>query len=147
MAPRQIYINIPVANLSAAIDFYLALGFTQNKMFSDTNSACVVLSDVIHVMLHEPTRFTTWVPEGKTTADAKKHTEVLLCVSAESREEVDDWVTKAQKAGGVADPTKLQENPGMHCRSFEDLDGHVWEVAYMDMSQWRKEQKGDEEAK
>jgi predicted lactoylglutathione lyase len=135
MAPRLIFINISVTNLQPSLAFYTALGFTQNKTFSDASTACVVLSDVIHVMLHEPTRFKTWVPEGKAIVDATKHTEVLLCVSAESKEEVDSWVEKAVAAGGKGDPTVLPKEGGMYGRTFEDLDGHVWEVGYMDFSQ------------
>jgi hypothetical protein len=143
MAPRLIFINIEATNLQAAVDFYIPLGFTQNKTYSDASTACVVLSDVIHVMLHEPSRFATWVPTGKQAADATKHTEVLLCVSAESKEEVDQWVEKAVKAGGKGDPTKLPEEGGMYGRSFEDLDGHVWEVGFMNMSQAGENSSGE----
>jgi uncharacterized protein len=139
MAPREIYINLSVASLAPAADFYKSIGFTPNPDFSDASTACVVLSDTIRVMLHVPDRFATWVPASKTAIDAKKHTEVLLCFSADSKDEVDDWVEKAGKAGGKKDPTKIQSEGPMYGRSFEDVDGHIWEVVYMDVSQCIRE--------
>jgi predicted lactoylglutathione lyase len=139
MAPRLMFINLPVASLDAAVKFYTDIGFTPNPTFSDSNSACVVLSETISVMLHVPDRFATWVPAGRTAANAKTHTEVLLCFSAESKEEVDEWVAKAEKAGGKKDPNKMEGGDAMYGRSFEDLDGHVWEVGYMDLSKFAEQ--------
>lgn len=132
----MIFINISVANLDDSVKFYTSIGFTKNPAFSDADTACMVLTDVIHVMLHVPTRFRTWVPAAKEIADTAKHTEVLNFLSAESKAEVDTMLENAVKAGGKADPTKVGgEESGMYGRSFEDLDGHIWEVGYMDMSQ------------
>jgi predicted lactoylglutathione lyase len=139
MASKLIFLNIPVSDLESAKKFYLALGFTQNTMFSDASTICIVVSEHIHVMLHEHDRFSTWVPKSKSIADAHTSTEVLICISADSKDEVDTYIKKAAEAGGKADVTKLPEEGGMYGRSFEDLDGHVWEIGYMDMSQMPKE--------
>jgi predicted lactoylglutathione lyase len=87
----------------------------------------------IHVMLVTPDKFRSFTPPHKSVADAQTTTEVMLCLSAESKEEVDNWIETAVKAGGKADPNALPQMEGMHGRSFEDLDGHVWEMVWVDM--------------
>lgn len=133
MAPKspQIFVNLPVAALEPSIDFYTAIGFTPNPKFSDPTTMMMVLSSAIHVMLIMPTRFTDFMPAGRTISDAKNTTEVLLCLSADSKEGVDDMVAKAVRAGGKGDVAAKQDMDGMYGRSFEDLDGHVWEVMWM----------------
>ncbi len=129
---RLIFINLPVADLARATAFYQAIGAVRNEQFCDGTASCMVLSDTIHVMLltHDKYRqFTT-----KTIADAKTTSQVLLCISADSRAEVDDVVSKAGSAGGAIDPSPVDEYDFMYGRSFEDPDGHLWGVNWMDMA-------------
>lgn len=129
---RLIFINLPVADLARATAFYQAIGAVRNEQFCDGTASCMVLSDTIHVMLltHDKYRqFTT-----KTIADAKTTSQVLLCISADSRAEVDDVVCKAGSAGGAIDPSPVDEYDFMYGRSFEDPDGHLWGVNWMDMA-------------
>jgi predicted lactoylglutathione lyase len=129
--PQMIFINLPVTDLPRATSFYESIGAKKNEMFCDGTASCMVLSDSIFVMLltHEKfSQFTT-----KAIADAKTSCEVMLCLSADSRDAVDALVTKATKAGGVGDPGPKQEHGFMYGRSFEDPDGHIWEVVWMDM--------------
>ena len=130
--PKMVFINLPVADLARATAFYQAIGAVRNEQFCDGTASCMVLSDTIHVMLltHDKYRqFTT-----KTIADAKTTSQVLLCISADSRAEVDDVVSKAGSAGGAIDPSPVDEYDFMYGRSFEDPDGHLWGVNWMDMA-------------
>ena len=127
---KLIFINLPVSDVARATAFYQAIGAVKNGQFCDDTASCMVLSDTIHVMLmtHDKYRqFTT-----KKIADAKTTSQVLLCISADSRAEVDDVVGKAGSAGGVIDPSPVDEYDFMYGRSFEDLDGHLWGVNWMD---------------
>ena len=127
---KMIFVNLPVAELAASRRFYEAVGFTNNPQFTDDTAAGMVLSDVIHVMLmtHDKYRqFTT-----KAIADARTTSEVLICISADSRADVDGMVGKAKAVGTVIDPTPTQDFGFMYGRSFEDPDGHIWEVMWMD---------------
>lgn len=128
---KQIFVNIPVKDLKVAIKFYTHLGFTFNQQFTNQDATCIVVSDDIMVMLLREEFFQKFTP--KPIADAKKTTEVLICISAESREEVDQYVRLAVEAGGkVLMP--VQDHGFMYGHGFEDLDGHMWEISYMDMS-------------
>ena len=128
---RMIFINLPVTDLVRSTNFYEAIGAEKNPAFSNEQASMMVLSDTIHVMLltHDFYRgFTT-----KEIADARHTSEVLLCLSEVSREGVDEFVGKAGRAGGKADPSpKQQMGDFMYGRSFEDPDGHHWEVMWMD---------------
>jgi predicted lactoylglutathione lyase len=128
---KLIFLNLPVADLAAAKSFYEAIGATNNAMFTDETAACMVLSDVIHVMLLTHDKFAQFTP--KRIADAKETSEVLICISADSREAVDDIADKALAAGG-REPREKQDHGFMYGRSFEDLDGHIWEPMWMDMA-------------
>ncbi|RZK92291.1 MAG: glyoxalase/bleomycin resistance/extradiol dioxygenase family protein [Pedobacter sp.] len=128
---RKIYVNVPVKDLNRAITFYTHLGFTFNAQFTDENATCMVISEDIMVMLLREEFFKTFTP--KPIANAKESTEVLICISAESREEVDQFVRLAIEAGGKALMPK-QDHGWMYGHGFEDLDGHMWEIGYMDMS-------------
>ena len=130
--PKMIFVNLPVADLSRSIAFYKAIGADQNLQFSDDTAACMVLSDTIHVMLLTHDKFRQFTP--KRIADAHQTSEVLLCISAESRDDVDRTVEKAGPAGGVVDPSPRQDYGFMYGRSFEDPDGHIWEVMWMDVA-------------
>ena len=127
---RLIFVNLPVADLDRSIAFYEAIGATRNPMFSDETAACMVLSDVIHVMILTHDKFRQFTP--RPVADAKAGTQVLLCISADSREAVDEITDKALAAGG-REPREKQDYGFMYGRSFEDLDGHIWEPMWMDM--------------
>jgi uncharacterized protein len=127
---QMIFVNLPVAELAASKRFYEAIGFTNNPQFTDDTAACMVWSDTIHVMLltHDKYRqFTT-----KAIADARTTSEVMICISADSRADVDGMVGKAKSVGTVIDPTPTQDFGFMYGRSFEDPDGHIWEVMWMD---------------
>lgn len=130
---QMIFINLPVVDVQKSKAFYEAVGFTNNKMFSDDKCACMVLSDTINVMIMNHDRWKDFT--SKTIPDAKKSAQVLLAISRTSKEECESIVAKAIQAGGKADPTPKQDLGFMYGRSFEDLDGHIWETAYMDMSQ------------
>jgi predicted lactoylglutathione lyase len=127
---KMIFVNLPVADLAAAKAFYEAIGAVNNPQFTDETAACMVFTDVIHVMLLTHEKFAQFTP--KKIADAHATSEVLICISAESREGVDEITEKALAAGG-REPRERQDYGFMYGRSFEDLDGHIWEPMFMDM--------------
>lgn len=130
---KQLFVNLPVSDLQKAKAFYEAIGAVNNPQFSDQASACMVLSDTIFVMLltHEKwTQFTT-----KPIADARHASEVMLALSADDRQAVDTVVDAVGTNGGKADVNPRQDLGFMYSRSFEDTDGHIWEIVFMDMSQ------------
>ncbi|GHE81433.1 glyoxalase [Amycolatopsis deserti] len=129
MTKQMIFVNLPVADLDRAKKFWAGLGYEFNPRFTDENAACLVFSDTIFAMLLRNEFFSTFT--DKEITDSAKSTEVLLALSAESREAVDALVDKAVASGGreVRDPTDLGQ---MYQRVFEDLDGHTWEIAWMD---------------
>ncbi|HYN45605.1 MAG TPA: VOC family protein [Allosphingosinicella sp.] len=128
---RLIFVNLPVADLTAARAFYEAIGAVNNPQFTDETAACMVFSEIIHVMLLTHDKFAQFTP--KKIADAHATTEVLICISADSREAVDDITEKALAAGGK-EPREAQDYGFMYSRSFEDPDGHIWEPMWMDMA-------------
>ena len=130
--PQMIFINLPVTDLDKSKAFYEAVGATNNPAFTDDTAACMVFSDVIHTMLLTHEKWATFT--SKAIPDAHTHAQVLLCVSADSRADVDAQVEKATAAGGKADPTPTQDYGFMYGRSFEDPDGHIWEVMWMDVA-------------
>jgi predicted lactoylglutathione lyase len=126
---RMIFVNLPVQDLDASVDFFTKLGFTFNQQFTDENATCMVVSEQACVMLLVRPFFGSFTT--KDVADASSTTEVVLAVSADSREEVDTLVDQALALGGS--PTKDPQDEGyMYGRSFYDLDGHAWEVMWMD---------------
>lgn len=131
MSNKQIFVNIPIKNMERSKAFFASLGYSFNPQFTNDQGACMVVSDSIYVMLLVEPFFQTFTK--KAIVDAHKSTEVLLCLSCESRAEVDDMVRKALAAGGKA-PNPSQDHGFMYSHGFEDLDGHVWELAYMDPS-------------
>ncbi|HEX6927816.1 MAG TPA: VOC family protein [Gammaproteobacteria bacterium] len=128
---KKIFVNLPVKHLDTSVDFFTQLGFTFNPQFTDENGTCMVISDDIFVMLLTEAFFSTFTPNP--VSDARKNTEVLVCLSMDSREEVDEMVRKAVAAGGntYKDP---QDHGFMYGHGFQDPDGHIWELAFMDMS-------------
>lgn len=128
---RMIFVNLPVADLAKAVAFYESIGARKNPQFSDDTAACMVLSDTIFVMALTHDKYRQFT--SKPIADASKSSEVLLALSADSREAVDQMVANAVKGGGRADPGPQQDYGFMYGRSFEDPDHHHWEVMWMDM--------------
>ncbi|MBZ6077193.1 VOC family protein [Microvirga puerhi] len=135
---KLIFLNLPVSDLARATAFYEAIGVTKNEQFCDGTASCMVLSETIHVMLLTHDKFRQFTP--KAIADAKRTSEVLICVSAESRDAVDATIAKAESAGGLIDPSPKQDYGFMYGRSFEDLDGHIWEVMWMDVAAFQNAQ-------
>lgn len=126
---KQIFVNLPVKDLARSRAFFARLGFTFNEQFSNDDGACLILGENIFAMLLAERFFQTFT--GKPVADASETTEVLTCLSCESRAEVDALVAKAIDAGGRA-PNPKRDHGFMYGHGFEDLDGHVWELAWMD---------------
>jgi predicted lactoylglutathione lyase len=125
----MIFVNLPVTDLQRSVDFWKGLGFDFNEQFTDDNAACLVVSDLACVMLLRDGYFSTFTP--KEVADAARHTEAIMAISAESREDVDGLADKALAIGGSAS-NPPQDEGYMYGRSFQDPDGHLWEVVYMD---------------
>ena len=128
---KLIFVNLPVSDLERANAFYQAIGAVKNEQFSDHTASCMVFSDTIHAMLLTHDKYRQFTP--KKIADARTTSEVLICLSADSRAAVDDMIGRAKAAGGVLDPTPQQDHGFMYGRSFEDPDGHIWEVMWMDV--------------
>ena len=128
---KMIFVNLPVADLPRSIAFYEAIGAVKNPQFSDDTAACMVLSDVIHVMLLTHEKYRQFTP--KPIADAHAVSAVLLCISAESRDAVDALVEAARAAGGRPDVGPTEDFGFMYGRNFEDPDGHSWGPMWMDL--------------
>ena len=128
---QQIFVNLSVKDLPKSKTFFEKLGYSFNPQFTNDDAACMVVSDTIYVMLLTEPFFKNFT--SKDLVDAKKATEVLVCLSAESRTAVDDIVRKAVAAGGRI-YNEPQDHGFMYGHGFEDLDGHQWEFAYMEPS-------------
>lgn len=126
---RMLFVNIPIANAAASRKFFDHLGFSFNDQFCDENTLCMAINDQSWVMMLEEDKFRGFIADD--IADTSKNREVLLCFSADSREDVDELTDAALAVGGV-DWMPAQELGFMYGRSFRDLDGHVWEVSWMD---------------
>lgn len=127
---RMIFVNLPVRDLAKSRAFLEALGAANEPKFTDETAACMTLSESIHVMLLTHEKFSQFTP--RPVADATAGSEVLLCLSAESRESVDTAVERAVASGGTADPSPKQDYGVMYGRSVSDPDGHIWEIMWMD---------------
>jgi len=125
----KIFVNLPVKDLKKSMEFFTRLGFSFNPQFTDENAACLVFSESIYAMLLTEKFFKTFVT--KEIADTNKTTEVINALFLDSRKAVDELVDKAMQAGAkkYRDPDEMDF---MYSRSFSDLDGHLWEVGYMD---------------
>ncbi len=130
--PRSVFINLPVKDIKLATAFYEAIGCNRNDQFSDENSSSMVWSETITFQLLQHEYYRTFT--SKPIADAHASSSMLIALSRESRQEVDQMVEAAGKAGGQVDVREPQDLGFMYLRSFADLDGHVFEPAYMDMS-------------
>ena len=131
--PRNLYVNLPVKDLERTVDFFTALGFAFNPMFTDENATCMIVNDGTSVMLLVESYFATFTK--KPLADAHAVTETLLAISVDSRAEVDEFVARALAAGAneYAEP---KDYGFMYQRGIADLDGHQWEFFFMDESQF-----------
>ena len=129
MYQQMIFVNLPVSDVDTSKKFFTELGYTINPQFSTDVCACVVISDTIIAMMLSKQRYADFTK--KQIADATKTSEVLLCLSAESREKVDELVDGAIAAGGSA-TGDTQDQGFMYGRAFDDPDGHTWEVMWMD---------------
>lgn len=125
----QIFVNLPVGDLPASVAFFTQLGFGFNQQFTDDTAACMVVSDSIYVMLLTHEKFKMFTPNP--VSDAREATEVLICLSQPNRAAVDDVVRKAIAAGGNT-YNQPQDYGFMYGHGFQDLDGHIWELMYMD---------------
>ncbi|MEJ7611081.1 MAG: VOC family protein [Ferruginibacter sp.] len=125
---EQIFVNIPVKNLAASVDFFTKLGYTFNPQFTDENATCMIIGENIFVMLLVEKFFKTFTK--KEICDTTVSTESIICLSVESREKVDEMISNAIAAGGTA-PNAKQEQGFMYTHGFTDLDGHMWEYLWM----------------
>jgi uncharacterized protein len=128
---KMIFVSLPVSDLKRATAFYQAIGAVKNAQFSDDTASCMVFSDTIHAMLMTHDKYRQFT--SKKIVDAETSSQMLLCISADSRAEVDGLVGKAGAAGGVIDPSPQDDFDFMYGRSFEDPDGHMWGVNWMDL--------------
>ena len=127
---KMIFVNLPVSDLPVSRRFLEALDAVNEPKFTDDTAACMQLSDSIFVMLLTRDKFATFTP--RPISDANAATEVLLCLSADSRESVDSTIERGVSAGGTADPAPKQDYGVMYGRSIADPDGHIWEIMWMD---------------
>ena len=125
---RLTFTNLPVKDLDKSKDFYSQLGFEFNEDFTGENTACLVISESSFSMLMTESFFQ--MSTNKEIADASMTTEVVIALSADSREEVDEMANKALHAGS-REPVPTEDQPWMYCRTFEDPDGHVWQLFHM----------------
>ena len=127
--PTQIFVNLPVKELPRSVDFFTRLGFSFNPQFTNENATCMIVSDNIYVMLLVEPFFQTFT--NKPISNATANTEVLIALSMDSREQVNEIVAKAIAAGAKT-PNPVRDYGFMYQHGFEDLDGHLWEVFYME---------------
>ena len=125
----QIFVNLPVKDLDISVAFFTKLGYTFNPQFTNENATCMIISDTIYVMLLVEPFFQTFTK--KEIIDAHKAIECTICLSADSKDAVDDLVAKAEAAGANI-PKPATDYGFMYQHSYEDLDGHLWELAWMD---------------
>lgn len=131
----KIFVNLPVKDLNKTTEFFTKLGFTFNPQFTDENATCMIVGEDIFVMLLVEKFFKTFTK--KEICDATKDTEVIVALSADSREKVDQMINKVIEAGG-RESIEPQDHGWMYGRSFQDLNGHLWEIIYMDESVIKK---------
>jgi uncharacterized protein len=127
---RMIFVNLPVKDLDRSVDFFTKLGFSFDPRFTDETATQMIVSDHAFVMLLVENRFKDFTTKELT--DATTHTEVITALSAESRQGVDELADKALEAGGSPANEPLEMGDFMYARSFQDPDGHLWEVVWMD---------------
>ena len=126
---RKIFVNLPVQDLKISMNFFSSLGFNFNHQFSDDTAACMIITEDIYAMLLTHAKFKEFTPNP--ICDATKSTEVLVCLSCDSRAAVDEMVRKAI-AGGGKTYNQPQDHGFMYGHGFQDPDGHIWELIYME---------------
>jgi uncharacterized protein len=131
----KLFVNLPVKNLAKTIEFFTQLGFRFNQQFTDDTATCMVVTDDIFVMLLTEAKFKSFTPNE--ICDTAKYSEVLVCLALESRAKVEAMVRQAVAAGG-ATYNEPQDHGFMYGHGFQDLDGHIWELIYMDPSAIQK---------
>ena len=136
----RIFVNLPVEDLNRSVEFFTKLGFGFDEQYTDETATCMIVSDNIFVMLLTKEKFQTFTP--KQICDAGKFTEVLVCLSLESRANVEEMVAKAVAAGGST-YNERQDHGFMYAHGFQDLDGHIWELIYMDSTAIKEPLKGN----
>lgn len=137
---KQIFINLAVKDVQKSMDFYTALGFTNNPQFSDESGKCMVWSETIFLMILSHEKFATFAT--KPLADTKSNLAGLFSLSMESLDEVNNLMTNGLKAGGI-EPHEMRDYGFMQQRTIEDFDGHTWEVFYMDISKFPTEKSAE----
>jgi uncharacterized protein len=135
----QIFINLPVKDLKRTMDFFGKLGFSFNPVFTDENAACLVISENIYAMLLVEKFFKNFIPD-KEICDANRSTEVLVALTARSRQEVDELIGKAVAAGG-SEYRQAQDYGWMYGRAFQDVNGHIWEIFHANLDAMPEEMK------
>lgn len=135
---KQIFINVAVKDLQKSMDFYSALGFSNNPQFSDDSGKCMVWSENIFVMIMTHEKFKNFAT--KPIADTKSHLAGLFSLSVDSFDEVNNIMTNGLKAGGI-EPSEMKDYGFMQQRTIEDLDGHTWEIFYMDITKFPTQQQ------
>lgn len=125
----QIFVNLPVKDLKRSVAFFTSLGYSFNPKFTDENATCMIVAENIYVMLLVESYFKTFTK--KAICDATTSTEVLVCLSVDSRDKVSELVAQALAAGGTT-PNDSKDYGFMYQHGFQDLDGHLWELVYMD---------------
>lgn len=130
---KKIFINLPLADLKRAMAFYTTIGFTNNPQFTDDTAACMILTEEIYVMLLTHSKFSQFTT--KEIGNAFKTASVINSLSVDSNEEVNTMIEKALASGGK-ESNEAKDYGFMQQRGFEDLDGHLWEVLYMDVSKF-----------
>ncbi|SFH13323.1 hypothetical protein SAMN05216299_10128 [Nitrosospira sp. Nsp14] len=136
----KIFVNLPVKHLGKSVEFFTKLGFEFNPQFTDETATCMIVAEDIFVMLLTEEKFKLFTP--KKICDATQSTEVLVCLSRESREKVDEMVRSAVAAGG-ATYNEPQDHGFMYGHGFQDLDGHIWELIHMDPSAMTPDERND----
>jgi len=127
----KIFVNLPVKDLKKSMEFFRKLGYTFNAQFTDETAACMVIAEDIFAMLLTEAKFKGFAPNA--ICDARKSTEMLVALSCDTRDQVDETVRKAVAAGGNT-YNKPQDHGFMYGHGFQDLDGHIWEVFFMEPS-------------
>jgi len=135
ITPIKLFVNLPVKDLNKSMEFFSELGFKLNPQFTDKNAACMIVGEDIFIMLIVEDFFKTFTK--KEICDATKNTEVLVALTSESKQKVDEMVHKAVEAGATT-PNEKKDYGFMYQWGFEDLDGHVWEIFWMDESKINK---------
>ena len=137
----KIFVNLPVKDLSRSVEFFSKLGFGFDEQFTDETATCMIVSDDIFVMLLTEEKFQTFTP--KKICDAGKFTEVLVCLSLESRANVKEMVAKAV-AGGGSTYNEPQDHGFMYAHGFQDPDGHIWELIHMESTAVKEPLRGNQ---